>query len=235
MQEQWARHSRFLTQALIFSGALNIGLLTSICYLIFKEKKSAVVFELPPKGEKPQKGETLAFLGQLSKASYPELVAMLDDRERVEAGYTKRDLALASLVQFHHINLEKAFAGAEVQKRSVAFLHGSQSFEMTLYPGLSDEHHGAFADFIKKERFPLTTKGLFYELKKTKDPLLTQAFYLTPEYTLLSTLFNRGGLPLPPAFLMELILQGDFEVLQKFCVEEKVAHDFSTPLKAAFI
>jgi LysM repeat protein len=230
LQEQWRRQNRFLTQALIFSGALNIGLLTSFCYLIFKEKQSAVVFELPPKEERSQKSETLAILPQLAAAPYAQLVEMLENKERVEAGYKKRDLALASLVEFHHIDLEKALAGAAVQKRGVSFLHGSELASITLYPGLSEDQHRAFADFIKKEKFPLTTKGLFYELKQMQDPLLVQTFYLTPEYTLMSTLFNRGGLPLPPAFLIELIRQGDFEVLNKFCEEERVAQDFS-PLR----
>ena len=232
LQEGWARKSRFLIQALIFSGALNIGLLTSFVYFAFREKQEAVAFDLRPKGEEEQKNLSLQFLAQLALMPYHELVGMLENCEPVEAGYKKRDLALASLVAFHWIDLEKALQGAPLQKRRISFQRegGPEQVNITVYSGLSDDHHRAFAHFIKTERFPVTTQGLFYELKQgglPRDPALLETFYLTTEYTMLATLFNRVGVALPAHYMIDLITQGDWEILRKFTEEQKEAQDFS--------
>jgi hypothetical protein len=232
LQEQWARKSRFLTQALIFSGALNIGLLTSFFYLILRDKQEAVVFELPPKEEGEEKALSLQVLSQLAQMPYAALVEMLDNRDPVEAGYKKCDLALASLVAFHFIDVDKALQGAAIQRRTVSFQRegGPEQVHITVFPGLTVDHLKAIAHFIKTERFPVTAQGLFYELKQPiqpKDPVLLQTFYLTAEYTMLSTLFNRVGLTLPASYLIDLITEGEWELLKRFTEEQKEVQDFS--------
>ena len=69
LQEQWAKKGRFLTQALIFSGALNIGLLTSFFYFVYRDKKEAVAFELQPTSNNPKQlsnAETIAHFATMS-------------------------------------------------------------------------------------------------------------------------------------------------------------------------
>jgi len=241
LQEQWAKKGRFLTQALIFSGALNIGLLTSFFYLIAREKKESVAFELRPASlaslaSQAQKQLTNAeTIAHFATMSYAELVDLLGNQESIEAGYKKRDLALASLVAFHFIDIEKALHGSSLQKRILSYQRkdGPEQVDITVYPGLTEDQFQGIVHFIKTEKFPFTAKGLFFELKQSqmpREPSLLEAFYLTPEFTTLMTLFNRAGVPLPAEYVVEVIAQGDWSILEQFTQEQKLTQDLS-PLR----
>jgi hypothetical protein len=235
LQEQWAKKGRFLTQALIFSGALNIGLLTSFFYFIARDKKEAVAFELQPTSKAPKQLTNAETIAHFATMSYAELVDMLGSQDPIEEGYNKRDLALASLAAFHFINLEKALQGSPLQKRMLTYQRkdGPEQVDITIYPGLTEDQFEGIVQFIKTEKFPLTTKGLFFELKQSKmprEPSLLEAFYLTPEFTTLMTLFNRAGVPLPSEYVIEMIAQGDWKLVERFTQEQKLSQDLS-PLR----
>jgi len=235
LQEQWAKKGRFLTQALIFSGALNIGLLTSFFYFIARDKKESVAFELQPVSQAQKQLSNVETIAQFATMSYAELVDLLNNQEPIEEGYKKRDLALASLAAFHFVNLEKALQGSALQRRVLSFQRkdGPEQVDITVYPGLSDDQYQGIVQFIKTEKFPFTTKGIFFELKQAKmprDPSLLEAFYLTPEFTTLMTLFNRAGVPLPSEYVIEVIAQGDWSLLEQFTQEQKLSQDLS-PLR----
>ncbi len=235
LQEQWAKKGRFLTQALIFSGALNIGLLTSFFYFVARDKKEAVAFELQPTSKAPNQLTNAETIAHFATMSYAELVDMLGSQDPIEEGYNKRDLALASLAAFHFINLEKALQGSPLQKRMLTYQRkdGPEQVDITVYPGLTEDQFQGIVQFIKTEKFPLTTKGLFFELKQSKMPRessLLEAFYLTPEFTTLMTLFNRAGVPLPSEYVIEVIAQGDWKLVEQFTQEQKLSQDLS-PLR----
>lgn len=232
LQEQWAKKGRFLTQALIFSGALNIGLLTSFFYFIARDKKEAVAFEFQPTSNDPKHLTNTETIAHFATMSYAELVDMLGNQDPIEEGYKKRDLALASLAAFHFINLEKALQGFPLQKRCLTFQRkdGPELVDITVYPGLTEDQFQGLVQFIKTEKFPLTTKGLFFELKQGKMPRessLLEAFYLTPEFTTLMTLFNRAGVPLPSEYVIEMIAQGNWSLIERFTQEQKLSQDLS--------
>ncbi len=235
LQEQWAKKGRFLTQALIFSGALNIGLLTSFFYFIVRDKKEAVAFELQPTSNNPKQLTNAETIAHFATMSYAELVDMLGNQDPIEGGYKKRDLALASLAAFHFINLERALHGSPLQKRMLTFQRkdGPEQVDITVYPGITEDQFQGIVQFIKTEKFPFTTKGLFFELKQAKMPRessLLEAFYLTPEFTTLMTLFNRAGVPLPSEYVIEVISQGDWSLIEQFTQEQKLSQDLS-PLR----
>jgi len=235
LQEQWAKKGRFLTQALIFSGALNIGLLTSFFYFVARDKKEAVAFELQPTSKAPKQLSNAETIAHFATMSYAELVDLLGNQDPIEEGYKKRDLALASLAAFHFINLEKALQGSPLQKRMLTYQRkdGPEQVDITVYPGLTEDQFQGIVQFIKTEKFPLTTKGLFFELKQAKmprEPSLLEAFYLTPEFTTLMTLFNRAGVPLPSEYVIEVIAQGDWSLVEQFTQEQKLSQDLS-PLR----
>jgi len=232
MQEQWAKRSRFLTQALIFSGALNIGLLTSFFYFIIREKKEAVSFQLQPVAMKKEKISNSSLLSSFATMSYAELMDLLESKEAVEEGYKKRDLALASLAMFHFINVEKALSGFPIQKRVLSFKRheGPEQIDITVYPGLGEDQFKAILHFLKTEKFPFTTQGLLFELQQSKmprDSSLLEAFYLTPEFSTVMTLFNRAGIPLPQEYVVDLLTQGDWNLLQQFSNEQHKIQDLS--------
>ncbi len=234
LQDQWFKKSRFLTQALILSGALNIGLLASFFYFVTREKKNQVAYDLQPIQKNEKRLSNDQVLAQFAEMSYPELVDLLENQEVIEGGYKKRDLALASLVTFHSVHLDRALQGAVLSKRKVLFQRkdGPEQVEVTLYPGLTEDQFQAFIHFIKTEKFPFTAQGLFYELQHStaRDTSLLETFYLTPEFTILMTLFTRANIPLPPALVIDLISQGDFDILHQFREDQKKGQDLS-PLR----
>ena len=210
----WAKKSRLLTQALIFSGALNIGFLTTFIYSAIQKKVETVSFAVPAILTPHLSNEEL--LRTYATMPYAELLTLLDNQEVVEEGYKKRDLALASLAAFHFFNLEKALAGAAVQKRTLSFIHreGQERVDVTVYPGLADDQFQAVGQFAKTEKWPLTSEGIFFELKNAKenrDQALVETFYLSSEFHAVHSLFTRAGLGLPKEMVLNLLCQGDWE------------------------
>ncbi len=230
--DPWEKKSRFLTQLLIWSGALNIGLLSSLIYLVFRERPEAIPFELPPVSHEWTQATNQEILTTFATLSWGELVAYLDNRDVAQEGYKKRDLALASLVAFHGLDIDKALQGTWIQKRSIVFARkeGPEEITLTLYPGLTEDQFQAVIRFIQTEKFPLTAQGLFYELQHTLPPreaALLEAFYLTPEFSSIQTLCERCGVNLPREFLIELITQGEWKVLHQFTQEQKQGLDLT--------
>lgn len=232
--QDWSRRTKILTQALIVSGALNIGLLATFFYFVMQGDKEAVAFEL-----KPPKEEVLIpaltnelLLSTYSTLSFPELLDLLGDQEVVEAGYKKRDLALACLTTFHYFNLEKALGTSTIQRRQLSFIHneGQEKIDVDVFPGLTEEQYGAVLQYSKTEKWPMTSEGLFFELQHSKlprDPSLLETFYLTNEFHAIATLFSRSGLSLKKEILVDLICHGDWKIVQEFTQEQKQAQDLS--------
>lgn len=235
----WEKRVKFLTQTLILSLALNIGLVATFFYFVLQKKKTSVVFERSPvEATKDGLVESLSnemLLTAYSTLSFQELLDILKDTTAVEDGYKKRDLALASLVAYHFFNLEKALNSLPFQKRNLSFIHqeGQEKIDITVFPGLSQEQFDAVIQYAKTEKWPLTTKGIFFELKdevQRQDTTLLETFYLSSEFRLIETLFTRSGLLFPKEFLVFLLTQGDWTLIENFADEQKQAQDLS-PLK----
>jgi hypothetical protein len=151
------------------------------------------------------------------------LVALLTNRELIEEGYSKRDLALSALVGYHHFNLEKAI-GPIAQKRKI---HDDQ---IELYPDLSEQQFEAIIRFAYQEKWPLTSKGLFallQTLPSPRDTSLEQAVSLTPEFFALQVLFQKTGAPQEPNMLINLAAEGNFDLLDQFTKEQAQLLDLS--------
>lgn len=233
MQPQWEKKSRFLTQLLIWSGALNIGLLSSLTYLVLRDRPESIAFDLKPATiSKTVQTSNQEMLGSFATLSWAELTSFLENTDLVEDGYKKRDLALATLVAFHGLDIERALQGSWIQRRVIALTRkeGPEEITLTLYPGLTEDQFSAIQRFIKTEKFPYTAMGLFYEIQhaaKPRDPALLEAFYLTPEFNAVQTLCQRTGIHLPKEFLIEMLAQGNWKTLHQFAVEQKEAMDLT--------
>jgi hypothetical protein len=218
---------RVLTIALIFSGALNIGLMMALVFSALQEDVSVAAAKLAarPSLAEPANRQLLSDMLQLS---FSELIATLTNRDPVEDGYTKRDLALSALTASHCFNLEKALSAAPRQRRTVA-LTDEQTVE--LYPGLADEEFQAIIRYAYQEKWPLTSKGLFFALQKWpkngRDPSLCEAFFATPEFYALQALFQKTGSPQDPHLLLDLALDGSWELLDHFALAQAKELDLS--------
>lgn len=223
---RWAKRMRVLTLGLIFSGALNIGLLASFIFYVMQGRETSFSIALPAKGEKGHEVTLGATVQGLAKLTFRELVSFLTNRELVEEGYTKRDLAVAALVGFHHFNLEKAIGAPPGQKRQVA-LDGEKKIE--IYPGLSDDQFDAVIRYAYQEKWPLTGKGMFCLLQKLglSDESLLQAFCLSREFYAMTALFQKTEASQEPAVLVRLISEGNWDLLERFTREQEQMLDLS--------
>lgn len=159
-------------------------------------------------------------LSEYFHLSFNQLLEELENRELVELGFTRRDLALACLVAFHYFDVERAMSGVSLETRQVTFRNhlGGEEIGITLFPGLTDDLFASALHFARTEKWPLTAKGLFFELKGFEGQVpesLKEAFYLTSEYTHLSTLFSRSEYVVERDTLLFMALEGDWKSLKE--------------------
>lgn len=238
-ENHWARRTKWLTQALIISGTLNIGLIATFIYSVMKDKQDALAIELMPSQESKEASLSNAqSLRAYSLLPYQELLLRLENHDLLEEGLTKRDLSLACLVAFHHFNLEKALSGIPLQKRTLPFTNGQETIEVAVFPGLADYQFQALIQYAKTEKWPFTSQGLFYELKRSpspRDPSLLDAFNLSPEYHAVATLLSKNGLNLSREQVIDLICDGDWKALSDFTQQQRVAMDLTPERKRALL
>lgn len=210
LMEKWAKKFRAVAFALIFSGALNIGLLVALIALSLETPKQEI-----------QKEEI-----SMEHLSFRELVSCLTNRQPLKEGYSKRDLALASLVAIHDFNLEKALAGASLEHHPLP-----SHPQIEVFSGLTEEQFQAVIKFAYEEKWPLTSKGLFRLLQKGPDESLVTAFTATPEFHALRRLFQ----PQNPSTLIELVREGNWDILERFYKEQELADVSRTQLLLGYL
>jgi len=219
---------RTLAVALIFSGALNIGLIGAGIFSAVQKRE--ISFEIPQaisRSETEPESTNQQILRAMKKLGFRELVSYLTNRDLVEEGYAKRDLALAALVAYHHFHLEKALGVSPEQQRAMEMGGGET---VLLFPGLNEEQFEALIRFAYQEKWPLTPEGLFYLVKKCakpRDASLEQAFYTTSPFYALQVLFQKTEALLPPVLLLDLVSEGSWDLLNRFAREQEQALDLS--------
>ena len=247
---------RLLSQALILSVAINIGLTATFAYwfvnerspLPFYESKPKELVQIPMAEEKSQGGIIRAF----KSLSLEQLVAKLGNAEIVDKGYTQRDLALACLVGMHHFDLNRACPGGLEQPRVLFFdeeLNGSFS-KLVVYPRLSDEQFDSIIDFAHTEQWPITHEGLFLKLKHMVasqrpspqdspharlEASLAEAFFITSEFSSVEMLFNRADVPVKREDLLTMLTDGTWEMLSSFAEQQKTSQDLSSLRRQHFL
>lgn len=219
------KNFRILTIALIFSGALNIGLIATSAFFNFKE--TPISQTISKSSNRQFETTNVQVFRAMSKLSFRELVSFLTNHDLVEEGFTKRDFAVAALTAFHHFNLEKAISALPTQVRTAQF---SETETVDLFPGLSEDQFEAIIRYAYQEKWPLTAKGLLTLLQRKDAPhdeSLEQAFLVTTEFHALQTLFQKTGAPQDTASLLSLIREGSWEILGRFTREQAQILDFS--------
>lgn len=230
---------RRLTTALFISGGLNVVLAALFCYWLMYERPPTPFYELKPASQMEQQSPLAIdhsnneVIRYFRKMPLEWLVTRLKNTQLVENGYTQRDLALAGLVAFHHFDLERAMAGVAPpnQKRSIVYgkFRDGRPAELIVYPGLTDKQFEAIVAFATRERWPLTSKGLFLALRKLQEPnpSLADTFIMTPEFQMAEMLFGRGEIAVDKNELLEVLLQGDWEALNTFAIQQRASQDLS--------
>lgn len=237
-----------LTQALFVSGAINIALITFLFYFLIKDNTPHPYYELKPANQQELQiplasdQSNVEMIRHFRAMPLEQLLVKLNNTQLVENGYTQRDLALAALVSFHHFDLARALLGQAqpTQQRKIALGKNKKgdSVEAIVYPNLSENQIQTILQFANTERWPLTSKGLFLQLRKKgaqPDSTLTDAFFLTPEFIATETLFNRSEVQIEKSELLKVIAQGSWEMLSTFTEQQKAAQDLTPARRQKFL
>ncbi|MBS0656211.1 MAG: LysM peptidoglycan-binding domain-containing protein [Verrucomicrobia bacterium] len=171
----------------------------------------------------------------LKAKSFAEVCNSLSDTTAVSDGYTRRDIALAVLTSLHHFNIEKALQGY-TPRQKVQLTASSQP--VTIFAGLLDEHYSLIADFVREEKWPFTSEGLYLRLRKTtgydQDPSLRLAFCQTEEYHRLSLLLTRDA-DIKEEQILPLILEVDWSFIAQASKPRKLTLEESREVKRCFL
>jgi hypothetical protein len=164
----------------------------------------------------------------------------LENRDLIEEGLRKRDLSIACLAAFHHFNLDKALGGLPLQKRTIPFTSndGQEVIDVPVFPGLADHQFQAILQYAKTEKWPLTSQGLFYELKRSpmpRDPSLLDAFYLSPEYHAAYTLLMKTGVNISREHTIELICEGEWKSLSDLTQQQRLSLELTPDRRRLFL
>jgi hypothetical protein len=228
-----------LTINLIISIFINITCLVSLLYIGLKEKEMHVHFDQKPITKKG-KGDlsNSKCLQAYSDLSFRELVLLLSNKQSVEDGYAKRDLALACLTSFHYFHLEKALSAQQLSKRTFLFSKKGQQCEICLFPGLNDYHFESIIHYAYTEKWPLTSQGLhslMHKWKKPRDASLEQAFLLTTEFHLIRNLMNQENSLLEDSLLLDLISELPWEFIETFTKSQMEKQEITQARRSHFL
>lgn len=215
MDDYFLKRTKQLAAGLMISGLLNVGLLLALFFVWYGAHTpllSLDQIEAKVEDVGPNKAVVLEAMRQLP---YEQLVLELRNSEQVEDGFSRRDLALGTLVSQHHFNLNKALAGAALQPRQFAL----GQTRLVLFPGLTEAQLTRVADYASTEQWPLTSEGLFLKLKEKKEPSLKAAFSMTSEYAAVETLVRACGLDSPKEQLIQMLAEGNWKELYAFALE----------------
>ncbi len=232
MINRWDKF-RVVTIALIFSIALNIGLLLTLGFSAYEKSRDSIP---TAKLILPSPEVSHELISEMLKLSFPELLVYLTDKTTLTQGYLKRDLALAALAFAHDFNLEKALSSQLPQNALIEIADGKR---IAIYPGLNDEQFEAIIRFGYQEKWPLTAKGLFHALKawpkETRDSSLSDAFFATAEFYAVQVLFQKTGMPLEPNQLLDLLIDGPWDAVASYYESQSRVLDLTVEKRRYFL
>lgn len=218
---------RYLSQALIISGLLNIALFLLIIYWIFSEGSYTPPLELKAVKVDQQlialnsSKECSKVLNQFVGLSFSRLVGCLSMTQSVDNGCKERDLALSCMLSIHYFDLERALQGG-VQNKQKRYLSGEYPF--IVYVDLTDSDYEQIIHFATTELWPITAEGLFHLIKKgnTQNGQI-DAFVLTREFWSVEQLFKRFN-GVTQQDLLTLLFEGSWKSLNEFYENQSIVN-----------
>jgi len=245
-----SKNWRRLLIALIISGSLNVGVLGLWIYCLAYDLPPKPYCDLQPATDDSKlipladHRDCAEVITQMQKLPFYRLIDCLQHTQVIENGFTERDLALSCLIAFHHFDLKRALTNESSLKEKRVFdwkhLASGKKILLTLYPGLSNDQFEAILHFAKNERWPITSERI-YELlllqgkEVNLDPSLVEAFMITPEFWTIHLLFQRVEPPIRKQQILEILLEGGWQLLQKSVDQQRQVNDVSAPRRQKFL
>jgi LysM domain len=238
MRNKLLKKIRTLSQLLVVSGACNILMLALVIYWYAKERPPTPICEKKPASAH----NTPIFQASISNQrviqsfdglTINEILNQLNHTTTLENGFTNRDLALGYLITELDFDSDRAFLdmAKPTQFRTIIYkdTKGKQK-ELKTYADLKDVHFLSAIAFGSKEKWPLTSQGLFLQLQQNTLPIdrtMRYAFYLTPEFMAVELLFKRSNKDILKEHLLQMLLEGSWPSLVQFAEYQRVSQDLS--------
>ncbi len=243
MRNQPLHKIQKLTKLLILSGTINILMFAFLGYWYIKERPPVPVCERKPKfSEIAVRSEAINDrINTLFPLSFDRLIQQLNDKTSLESGYLARDLALGCMICFHDFDPSRVLPENLTQTRQRFFVYTDsqkQKQKIPVFSGLNDHDFDRIIEFVKIEKWPFTSKGLFHKLKipeYKESNNLKYAFYITPEFMSVELLFKRAGLQSDKEDLLRLLLEGNWEMLASFAAKQRIDQDLSEEERRSFL
>src|SRR5262249_46468090 len=154
------------------------------------------------------------------------LLPKLADATTIDKQIKRRDLALSSLVTNHHFDIARAMQSRMLPNRQKIKLTNGD--ELIVFPGLTDADYETIIQFARTEQWPITPLGMFIKLQNgVSSESLEEAFFHTPFFMSVEMLFGRLNKPVKRSELLQMVLQGNWELLSTFYSEQRVLLDLS--------
>lgn len=247
-QHSWLKKIRWLSHALIISGGLNLGFLTTFAVMVYRNVNHKKVDRVAPQEESFSRkiayasSDSSGILSEYFETPYQELLLELSNKELVEDGYARRDYALACLVAFHYFDIHKALTGVSLQTRLIEFIHteGGERVRLEVFAALEDVHFDAIVKFAKLEKWPFTAQGLYVLIQRIKNiealpASLKDAFYLTPQFHAVWIFLSRIEKTISVDEVLCIARDLDWDYLEKFYQEICRKQDFSEEKRREFL
>ncbi len=229
-------------KALKVSVILNLVLVATCVYFLAQGKPFIYHSQTEKVASRVDHWQSnLEILQTFYSLPFDQLVLQLGDVRRVEDGFCRRDLALACLVSLYHFDIAKALGEKPKQERQLLLkdASGHQLGEIVAFPGISESQFQEIIHYAHVERWPVSDEGLFKILAiqgvADADPSLIQAFSFSPEFLTIESLFKRTGVSVDRRLLLEIILGGDWNLLEHSFREIVRAQDFSDVRRRQFL
>lgn len=231
---------RRLSTVLFISVGINLLVLTLFSYWLVRERHPTPYFELKPADSDQEQipladcRNCLEVITSLQRLSYEQLLNKLENSRLVEDGFSERDLTLSTLIAFYHFDLSKVLIEKPQEKRTLNWKNPitNEQVLIPIYPGLTNNQFASIQNFARTERWPFTSKGMFNLLQKQNeeeniDSSLAETFILTPEFLTIELLFKRLDPPVSKQKLLEMMLEGNWDYINKFVEQQKQVNDLS--------
>lgn len=232
LQRQLRRQGLYLICSLIFNAALLLIIIVEAFLSTLPETKT---FSYQPVEDSAiQEGQVemglLSVWQEYSKKSYQKLLEDLEQKQWVAPGIQARELALSVLYTLYDVDVYKAFGLKELSLSRKDFYHPQYGLKGFYFlSGTTEAQFAQLSQFLKVEKWPYSAKGLFNRLKSGlyKDKSLREAFFNTDEFYTFYTLMNGEGGELNKKETLALILQGTWEMLELFYLQQREKADLS--------
>ncbi len=236
------KDNKWLFQFLVISVALNIGLVLAFFLIFVKDIIVPEVLEHRPIYE-----ETLAYnhnnadeILKLQSLNFEQLVSKLQSKELIEDGFMQRDLSLGLMVSKYQFDIAKALNPKVPHARILAIEgpNGEITMKVKVFAGLIDEDFFKMLHFAKIERWPFTSEGLFRQIQEkgvNADTSLLTAFYLSHEFIEVETLLQSTDNAFNKRDALDILISGDFQMLEAFASRQKVTKDLSKTNQYRFL